>query len=161
MAIYHLSSQIIKRAKGRSAVAASAYRAGVKLLDERTGLTHDYSRKAGCNEAIILAPEHAPEWMLTRETLWNGVELKESRKDAQVAREIDIALPVELPPHKMKVLVKDYVKTQFVDSGMIADVAYHHLGGHNPHCHIMLTMRDIMGNGFGLKKPRLEWQGTA
>lgn len=151
MAIYHLSFQIIKRSAGRSSVAAAAYRAGQTLLDERTGLVHDYRAKTGCDHQLILAPEHAPEWVFDRAKLWNLVEQKETRKDAQLCREIDIALPIELNQDQMIALVHAYVQAEFVPIGMVADVAFHHLHSHNPHCHIMLTMRDLVGGDFGAK----------
>ena len=151
MAIYHLSSQIIKRSAGRSSVAAAAYRAAAKLTDQRTGLDHDYTRKRHVDDAVIYLPATAPSAYADRATLWNAVEKKENRKDSQTAREIDVAIPVELTQPQMKNLVAGFVKQQFVDEGMIADVCYHHLDGTNPHCHIMLTMREVTKDGFGKK----------
>ena len=159
MAIYHLSSQIIKRSMGRSSVAAAAYRAGQKLLDERTGLVHDYRAKTGCDHQLILAPEHAPDWVFERAQLWNRVEQKEKRKDAQLCREIDIALPVELTQAQMIALVTQYAQSAFIELGMIADIAFHHLDSHNPHCHIMLTMRDLIGADLGAKNR--QWNDKA
>ncbi len=155
MAIYHLSAQIIGRSAGRSATAAAAYRAHEKILDERTGITHDYTRRRGEVETFILAPDHAPNWAHDRARLWNEVEKIEKRKDAQLAREINVALPVELTPAQQCDLIREYVEENMVSRGMIADVVIHRDHLENPHAHIMLTMRDISADGFG-KKNR-EW----
>ena len=151
MAIYHYSVSVISRSSGKSATAAAAYRAGEKIHDLRTGLTFDYTRKTGVDDSEIIAPENAPNWVKDRSLLWNEIERVEKRKDAQLAREIDVALPVELDKEQSQVLVRKFVEDQFVDKGMIADVAFHHLNSHNPHAHIMLTMRDITEEGFGKK----------
>ncbi|MDQ7850407.1 MAG: MobQ family relaxase [Armatimonadota bacterium] len=154
MAIYYLAAQVISRSAGRSAVAAAAYRAGERLVDERTGQTHDFSSRREI-EAEILAPEGAPEWALDRAELWNQVEAAERRKDAQLCREIVIALPRELSPEQQRELIRGYVQEQFVARGMVADVAIHRQDANNPHAHVMLTMREIGPEGFG-KKVR-EW----
>ena len=125
MAIYHFSAQVISRSQGRSSVAAAAYRASEKLLDERTGQTHDFTQKSDVIEKDILLPKDAPAWMTDREKLWNGVEHTEKRKDAQLAREINIALPRELSPTQNWAVVKAFVQKEFVDKGMVADVAFH------------------------------------
>lgn len=151
MAIYHLSAQVISRKAGRSSTAASAYRAGEKIEDRRTGETFDYTRKGGVYGAGILAPAGAPSWATDRTELWNQVEFAENRKDAQVCREIDVALPVELDAEQRVEAVRAFVQSQFVDQGMIADVAFHDFDSHNPHAHIMLTMRDVGPDGFGKK----------
>lgn len=151
MAIYHLHAQVIGRKAGRSAVAAAAYRAGEKLIDERAEKTHDYSRKGGVVHAEILAPGGAPEWVHDRQQLWNAVEAAEKRKDAQLAREIDIALPRELDRAEQISLVREFVQREFVERGMVADIAVHDTDGTNPHAHIMLTMREIGADGFGKK----------
>lgn len=156
MAIYHLSVQVIGRSAGRSAVAAAAYRAGERLVDERTGQVHDYSRRRGI-ESEILAPAQAPAWIQDRERLWNAVEASERRKDSQLAREINIALPLELSREQARELVRGYVQEQFVAQGMVADVAYH-WDRHNPHVHVMLTLRAIGPDGFGAKVR--EWNRT-
>jgi hypothetical protein len=158
MAIYHLSAKVIKRSKGQSAVACAAYRAGGVLHDERTGERYDYTRKSGIDDSYILAPENAPAWVYNRNELWNAVEKSEKRKDAQLAREIDIALPIELNRQQQKDLVDRFVKKNFVDKGMVADIAYHKLDSHNPHIHIMLTMRNIGVGGFGSKNR--DWNKT-
>lgn len=158
MATYHMNMQVIGRSSGRSAVAAAAYRSGESLEDLRQGQTFDYSRRQTIDHSEILAPDNAPAWMHDREQLWNGVEDSERRKDAQLAREFNIALPAELPPDDRRELLRGYVQAEFVDRGMVADMSLHDSESHNPHAHVMLTMRDIEGEGFG-KKNR-EWNKT-
>ena len=169
MAIFHQCVKIISRASGRSAVAAASYRSGEKLRDGVNGKTHDYTRKGGIAHTEILAPEAAPEWASDREKLWNAVEASEKRKDAQLAREVEVALPVELGREKQTGLVRGFVWDNFVKKGMIADIAIHDKGDGNPHAHVMLTMRDITPDGFGKKnrgwndgglveKWRYEWE---
>ena len=151
MAIYHLSAKPISRATGRSATGAAAYRAGETITDERTGLVFDYSKKRGIDHSEIMAPVNAPEWAHDRATLWNAVEHSEKRKDSQVAREVEVALPTELTTDQQRELVRSFARSQFVDAGMVADIAIHHAKGENPHAHILLTMRDIGPDGFGQK----------
>ncbi len=151
MAIYHLSVSRISRGSGRSAVAAAAYRAGEKLINERDGLTHDYTHKKEVDHSEILAPDHAPEWARDREKLWNEVERSENRKDANTAREIEVALPKELSRENQIELVREYVRENFVSMNMVADVAIHEKR-ENPHAHIMVTTRAIDEDGFSLKK---------
>lgn len=151
MAIFHHSTQTIGRASGRSVVAAAAYRMGVSLVDERTGLTHSYSHKQGVDSVQILAPDNAPSWVMDANKLWNEVEKGEVRKDAQLCREINVALPVELTKEQMKELASSYAKEQWTDRGMIVMLAFHDLDSSNPHFHAMLTMREIKEDGFGNK----------
>ena len=151
MAIYHYSATVIRRSAGRSATAAAAYRAGIRIEDERTGEIHDYSRKQGIYSSEILAPENTPDWVHDRARLWNEVERVEKRKDSQLAREINVALPVELNHAQKQSLVREFSRSQFVERGMVADVAYHDFQGQNPHAHILLTMREIDRKGFGKK----------
>jgi MobA/MobL family len=160
MAIYHLSASIVKRSAGRSVTAAAAYRAGSKIEDLTTGLVHDYTRKKGVDFNEIISPvsldKFGNEWLLDREKLWNKVEEIEKRKDAQLAREITIAIPVELDRASQIELVREYVRSNFVEAGMIADINIHHLDGNNPHAHVLLTMRNLQTNPegnieFGLK----------
>ena len=125
MAIYHMHAEVISRARGGSAVAAAAYRSGEKLVDERTGEAHDYSRRDGVDGAEIVAPEGAPEWARDRERLWNEAEAAEKRKDSQVAREVRVALPRELDPEQRHGLVREFAKAEFAERGMVADVSYH------------------------------------
>jgi len=155
MAIFHLSLSLIKRSTGRSSVAAAAYRAAERLQDERTGEVHDYRRKSLVDEAFILTPAGAPAWTSDRATLWNAVETKEKRKDAQVARECELALPRELSPAEQKKLVDSFAQKEFVDRGMIADIAIHRPlgsdGDEQPHAHVLLTTRLVSKEGFGSK----------
>jgi hypothetical protein len=156
MAIYHFSAQAFSRAKGRSATGAAAYRAGIVLVDERTGLKHDFTRKAGVLHAEVLAPAGAPAWALGRAELWNRVEIGEKRKDAQVAREINIALPSELNEQQRLDLIREFVESTFVSAGMVADLCIHAPGrkdnAKNHHAHVMLTMRRLEGDAFGPKE---------
>lgn len=155
VAIYHLSAKVISRAGGRSSVAAAAYRTAGRLRDDRQGLEHDYSRKGGVVHSEIMVPENAPDWMRDRDQLWNAVEAVEKRRDAQLAREIEVALPRELDRGERLELLRGFVQREFVDRGMIADVAVHEArardGQSQPHAHVMLTMREPTGDGFGKK----------
>ena len=151
MAIFHSSTQIISRSKGKSSVGASAYRSGEKIYNERDGIEHDYRRKKGAVYKEILAPENSPKWVKNRAKLWNEVEKIEKRKDSQLAREINIALPIEFDRDKQIKLLREYVNDNFVSMGMIADVVIHDTDNGNPHAHIMLTMREITEDGFGKK----------
>ena len=141
MAIYHCSIKVISRGKGKSAVAAAAYRAGEKITNEFDGMTHDYTHKGGVVHTEILLPDHAPAGYTDRAVLWNEVEKIEKAKNAQLAREIEISMPRELTREQSISLVREYVKRHFVAAGMCADVCLHDTGGGNPHAHIMLTMR--------------------
>ena len=152
MAIFHLTTKNISRAKGGgSAVASAAYRSGEKLKDDRNNMTHDYTRKSGIIHSEIMTPENAPEWAKERETLWNEVELIEKRKDSRLAREIEVALPTELDRGQQLELVQGFVRENFISEGMAADIAIHDKGDGNPHAHIMLTTREMTPEGFGKK----------
>lgn len=144
---------------GSSAVASASYRSGESLFDQRVEKTFDYSAKEDVIHTEIMTPEHAPVWASERQMLWNQVEAVEKRKDAQLARDIIAALPRELNAEQQIALVREFVQTQFVSQGMIADIAIHDKlasdGKNQPHCHIMLTLRDVSRDGFG-KKNR-EW----
>lgn len=150
MAIYHLSAQVIGRAAGRSATAAAAYRLGTVIDDERTGQRFDYSRKRGVDGWRIIGPTHMPARFSDPAQLWNAVEAAEKRQDAQLCREINVALPCELTPSQNTALVADWCQC-FADAGMVACVALHHLDSNNPHAHAMLTMREVKPEGFGPK----------
>ncbi|HGQ0871283.1 TPA: MobQ family relaxase [Streptococcus pneumoniae] len=141
MAIYHLSIKIISRGKGKSAVAASAYRSGEKIKNEYDGIVHDFTRKGGIVHTEIILPQNAPQEYSDRSILWNSVEKIEKSKNSQLAREIEIALPKELDREKQIELVREYVKENFVKVGMCADIALHDKNDGNPHAHILLTMR--------------------
>ena len=155
MAIYHFSAKLISRGAGRSAVAAAAYRSASRLQDERLGRAHDYRDKPGVVHSEILLPEGAPDRWLDRATLWNEVEAGEKRKDAQLAREIEIALPRELTQAQAIELAQDFVREQFVAEGMVADLNVHWgrtaNGEEQPHAHVMLTLREAGLEGFGRK----------
>ena len=171
MAIYHFDASVISRSKGRSATAASAYRTAEVIKDHRTGEVHDYTRKSGVLHTEIIAPDNAPAWAHDRSSLWNAVEDAERRKDAQVAREVRVALPSELTTEQNADLVRAFVQEQFVAQGMIADVALHAPGREgdqrNYHAHIMLTTRAVGPDGFGAKERDwnakdllVDWRGS-
>ena len=147
--------QVIGRSAGRSATAAAAYRSGEQVADERTGRTHDYTGKSDIYGSEILLPEDAPERLGDRVVLWNEVERVEKRKDAQLSREVMVALPAELTHEQKQTLTREYVRGEFTGQGMIADIGYHDFESNNPHAHIMLTMRSVDEDGFG--KKRREW----
>ena len=155
MAIYHLRATMISRSQGRSATAASAYRVAERITDRRTGLTFDYAARGGVDHTEILAPDHAPDWVWDRSELWNRVEEAETRKNSQVAREVRVALPDELTHAQRVALVRDYAQAQFVDRGMVADIALHAPGRagdeRNHHAHILLTTREVDADGFTTK----------
>ena len=157
MAIFHSHVQVITRGKGKSAVAAAAYRAGETIRNEYDGEVHDYTKKPGIVHAEIILPGHAPREYLDRSVLWNAVEKIEKASNAQLARELDIALPIELTREQNIALARDYVKRTFVDEGMCADLCVHDVDGTNPHMHIMLTMRPINENGSWGGKQRKEY----
>ena len=157
IAIYHCSIKIVSRGKGKSAVAAAAYRSGEKLTNEWDGLTHDYTKKGGVVHSEILLPAHAPPAFSDRSILWNSVELSEKSNNAQLAREVEIALPVELSREEQTRLVREYCSSQFVSKGMIADFNLHDTGGGNPHAHILLTMRPLDERGAWLPKSKKEY----
>ena len=132
-AIYHFTAKVISRSKGRSALAAAAYRSASQLHDCRQDLTFDYAAKPDVTHSEILAPEGAPQWARDRELLWNAVEAGEKRRDAQVAREVEFALPEELKRSEAIALTRE-----FVVQGMVADLNVHWDQG-NPHADVMLT----------------------
>jgi Ti-type conjugative transfer relaxase TraA len=152
MAIYHFSAQVISRSAGRSAVAAASYRAAEKMHDERIGETFDFTRKGGVEYTELITPDNAPAWASNREELWNRVEAAEKRKDSQLAREVQLALPNELSPEAQVELVREFAREQFVSKGMVADIAIHRDNPENQHAHIMLTTRRIGPDGFGEKE---------
>lgn len=159
MAIYHFSGTVISRSQGRNAVVSAAYRSAEKLYDEHQEKTADFSRKQDVIYKEIMLPEGAPEWMSNRDKLWNGVEAIEKRKDAQLAREFNFALPKELTHEQNITLAREFVASEFVARGMVADLCIHDGktkdGENQPHAHVMLALRDVTAEGFG-KKNR-EW----
>ena len=156
MAIYHLNAKIISRSNGQSATEAAAYRAAEKIYDERTGSTFNYTRKKGVYSTEILTPDNAPDWMADRSQLWNAAELFEKRSNSRTAREFDIALPTELPHTQKQELVRNFAQNNFVDKGLVADLAFHEIDTHNPHVHIMITTRTVDENGLGAKDRSLD-----
>ena len=162
MAIYHLHVKVIGRKAGSSAVASAAYRSASRLRDERLERTHDFSAKRGVVHSEIMLPEKAPQAWRDRERLWNEVEAFEARRDAQLAREVEFALPREMSERQGVELARDFVQSAFVDQGMIADLNVHwdivQDGRPKPHAHVMLTMRSVDEKGFD-KKVR-EWNRT-
>ncbi len=157
MAIYHLEAKIVSRGTGRSAVAAAAYMGCDVITNEYDGITHDYTRKGGLDwEHIFLPAQALPEWQ-DRGTLWNAVERAEKTKDSRLARELIVALPVELPAEKWKALLTEYITEQFISDGMCADVAIHDIDGHNPHAHILLTVRPLNKDGSWQHKTEKEY----
>ena len=157
IAIYHCNIGIVSRGKGKSAVAAATYRSGEKITNEWDGMTHDYTRKRGVVHTEILLPPHAPPSFSDRATLWNSVELYEKTGNAQLAREIDAALPIELSREEQIRLVREYCSSQFVSRGMCVDFAIHDTDSGNPHCHIMLTMRPLDERGAWAAKSKKEY----
>lgn len=154
MAIYHCSIKIIGRSDGKSAIASSAYRSGEKLYDDRTGLTHDFTKKRGVVFTEISLPAHAPPEYANRNLLWNAVEKVEKKSNAQLAREIEVALPKELSRECQIEIVRRYVQDNFVSVGMCADWALHDKNDGNPHVHIMLTMRGLKPDGTWAQKEK-------
>jgi Ti-type conjugative transfer relaxase TraA len=155
MAIYHFSVKVISRAAGRSAVAAAAYRSADRLHDERLDRSHDFTNKSGVVHSEVLLPEGTPEEWRDRERLWNDVEAFERRKDAQLAREVEFAIPREMTQAQGIELARDFAQAEFVERGMIADLNVHwDIGADGlakPHAHVMLTMREVGEVGFGAK----------
>jgi Ti-type conjugative transfer relaxase TraA len=155
MAIYHFSAKVISRAAGSSAVAAAAYRSASRLRDERLDRSHDFSNKAGVVHSEVLLPEGAPEEWRDRERLWNDVEAGEVRKDAQLAREVEFAIPREMSQAEGIDLARDFVEREFVARGMVADLNVHwdigEDGSPKPHAHVMLGLREVTEEGFGPK----------
>ena len=162
MAIYHFSAKVVSRANGSSAVASAAYRSASELHDDQLNRDHDFSNKAGVIHSEVMLPEGAPERLNDRATLWNEVETGEKRKDAQLAREVEFSIPREMDEKQGVQLARDFVRTQFVDRGMVADLNVHwdkaKDGTPKPHAHVMMTMRDVGLEGFG-KKNR-DWNST-
>ena len=159
MAIYHLEAKMVSRGAGRSAVAAAAYLSCSRLLNEYDGVQHDYTRKQGLVWQQVFLPAAAPiEWQ-NREILWNAVEENEKTKDSRLAREFVVALPIELSKAQWERLLSDFVSDTFVSDGMCADVAIHdpYPPGHNPHAHILLTVRPLDEKGKWQYKTEKEY----
>jgi len=157
MDFFHSHTKIISRNKGRSAVAVSAYISGTRMENTWDGTAHDYTRKRHVIHTEVMLPAHAPPEYADRSVLWNSVEWNETKRNAQLARSIEIALPAELTHEQNIALIRKYVQENFVDKGMCADVAFHDKGDGNPHVHILLTMRPLTLDGKWGDKSRLEY----
>ena len=157
MAIYHLEAKVVSRGAGRSAVAASAYLSCSRLYNDYDGIQHDYTRKQGLVWQQIFLPEYAPQEWQNREKLWNAVEEVETAKDSRLAREFVVALPIELNWEQQIELLRDFIRKQFVSDGMCADAAIHDTDGHNPHAHILLTVRPLDEQGRWQYKTEKEY----
>ncbi len=157
MAIYHLEAKVISRGTGRSAVAAAAYMSCSQILNDYDGVQHDYTRKQGLVWQQIFLPEHTPQEWQDRSVLWNAVEENEKTKDSRLAREFVVALPIELKQSEWQELLTEFVQEQFVSDGMCADVCIHDTDGHNPHAHIMLTVRPLDEQGKWQYKAEKEY----
>ena len=157
MAIYHLEAKVVSRGAGRSAVAASAYLSCSRLYNDYDGIQHDYTRKQGLVWQQIFLPEYAPQEWQDREKLWNAVEEVETAKDSRLAREFVAALPIELNREQQVELLQDFIREQFVSDGMCADAAIHDTDGHNPHAHILLTVRPLDEQGCWQYKTEKEY----
>ena len=157
MAIYHLEAKVISRGAGRSAVAAAAYMSCSQILNDYDGVQHDYTRKQGLVWQQIFLPEYAPAEWSDRGTLWNAVEENEKTKDSRLAREFVVALPIEMGKAEWESLLREFIKDNFVADGMCADVCIHDTDGHNPHAHIMVTVRPLAENGQWQYKTEKEY----
>ena len=157
MAIYHLEAKVISRGAGRSAVAAAAYMSCSQILNDYDGVQHDYTRKQGLVWQQIFLPEYAPPEWSDRGTLWNAVEENEKTKDSRLAREFVVALPIEMGKAEWQNLLTEFIKGNFVADGMCADVCIHDTDGHNPHAHIMVTVRPLAENGQWQYKTEKEY----
>ena len=161
MAIYHLSVKTISRSDGRSATAAAAYRAGCEIVDQRTGEVHNYTRKGGVLSADLVLPVGAPEWANDRAALWNAAEQAETRKNSTVAREFEIALPLELSAEERRYLAVSFARELVDRHGFAADVCVHAPDdGENPHAHILVTTRRLSADGFAEKTRELDERGS-
>ena len=159
MDYFHLEAKVVSRGSGRSVIAAAAYASCSRLYNDYDGLTHDYTRKRGCLYSEIFLPDNAlPEWK-DRQTLWESVELAEKTKDSRLARELVMALPSELSLDDWKGMLVRFIREQGADLGMCADVNIHdpYPPGHNPHSHILFTMRPLDEHGKWQAKTQKEY----
>ena len=157
MAIYHLEAKVVSRGAGRSAVAASAYLSCSRLYNDYDGIQHDYTKKQGLVWQEVFLPAMAPPEWKDREQLWNAVEEVETSKDSRLAREFVVALPIELNRENQIELLQEFIREQFVSDGMCADAAIHDTDGHNPHAHILLTVRPLDERGKWQYKTEKEY----
>ena len=154
MAIAFAQATIHTRAKGHSAIASAAYRSASKLLDERTGLTHDFTNRHDVIFSEIMLPVGACEKFTQREFFWNQLESAEKRRDSQLCKDIVLALPKELNLVSQIELAKRFANTHFVSNGIPADVSIHDHGDGNPHAHILAPLRRLESLGFSKHKAR-------
>ena len=157
MAIYHLEAKVISRGAGRSAVAASAYLSCSRLYNDYDGIQHDYTKKQGLVWQEVFLPAMAPPEWKDREQLWNAVEEVETAKDSRLAREFVVALPIEPNREEQIELLQEFIREQFVADGMCADAAIRDTDGHNPHAHILLTVRPLDEQGKWQYKTEKEY----
>ena len=157
MAIYHMEAKVVSRGAGRSTVAASAYLSCSRLYNDYDGVQHDYTRKQGLVWQRVFLPEYAPQEWKDREQLWNAVEEVETAKDSRLAREFVVSLPIELNREQQIELLQAFIREQFVSDGMCADAAIHDTDGHNPHAHILLTVRPLDEQGKWQYKTEKEY----
>ena len=157
MAIYHLEAKVVSRGAGRSAVAASAYLSCSRLYNDYDGIQHDYTKKQGLVWQEVFLPAMAPPEWKDREQLWNAIEEVETSKDSRLAREFVVALPIELNRENQIELLREFIREQFVSDGMCADAAIHNTDGHNPHAHILLTVRPLNERGKWQYKTEKEY----
>lgn len=157
MAIYHNEVKVITRGEGRSACAASAYISCSAIYNDYDGIQHDYTRKGGLIWEHVFLPPMAPAAWQDREVLWNAVEAAEKEKDNRLGREHVVALPIELDKQGWIALLTDYIQTQFVEEGMCVDAAIHDPDGHNPHAHIITTIRPLNEDGSWQYKTEKEY----
>ena len=157
MAIYQLEAKVVSRGAGRSAVAASAYLSCSRLYNDYDGIQHDYTKKQGLVWQKVFLPEYAPQEWQDREKLWNAVEKVETAKDSRLAREFVVALPIELNREEQIELLQEFIQERFVSDGMCADAAIHDTDGHNPHAHILLTVRPLDKRGKWQYKTEKEY----
>ncbi len=159
MAIYHFTVSVLSRARGHRVVASAAAQAAAKLRDDYYGIVHNHVHRPGVEFTEILAPHNSPSWVFDREQLWNRVEAAERRKDSQLARTLEISLPVELRHDERVELLRDFIRAEFVAKGMIADIGIRRTPLNNPNAHVLLTLRAAGAAGFGPKMR--QWNGKS
>lgn len=157
MASYHFEAKIISRGTGRSVVAATAYASCSEIYNDYDGITHNYTRKQGCLYSEIFLHSNAPAEWQNRSELWNAVEAVEKSKDNRLARELVVALPKELNLDNWKIMLNDFILEQCINKGMCADVSVHDTNGHDPHAHILLTVRPLDDKGKWQAKTQKEY----
>ena len=157
ISIYHFEAKVISRGTGRSVVAAAAYASCSMIYNDYDGVTHDYTKKRSNLYSEVFLPSNAPPEWQDRSKLWNAVEEAERTKDSRLARELIVALPIELELDGWKTMLKDFIREECTDKGMCADVSIHDTDGHNPHAHILLTMRPLDDKGKWQAKTQKEY----